>query len=225
MTGSIVLSTEDVVERLRLAIIDRELTPGSVLSQGSLAAGFGVSRIPLREALRTLAAEGLVANRFGRQSVVTELSPEEAAELYDIRLAIEPPLAAAVVDHVSRHRLETLASLVDEMDEAIRSEDRVAFSRANYRFHNDLYRIAGTKHSSRFIVQAMNLTEPYSRVYLHLLHGTARAQAEHRGMVEAIEQGDRGRLKTIIQDHLVGAREALLQQWSSGSLMPDRAPQ
>ena len=225
MNVSLLLSPDQIAENLRSAILDRELPPGMILNQSSLATRFGVSRIPLREALRTLAAEGLITNRPGVGSIVTELTPEDVAELYDIRLAIEPPLAEAIVENSSRKRLASLEQRAGEMERARLSGDRDAFSRANYRFHADLYSMAGTRYVSHFIFMAMNLVEPYSRVYLHVLHRTDRAQTEHLDMLEAIRDGDAARLRSQIETHLLGAREALMHLATFGPTeVPAAAP-
>jgi DNA-binding GntR family transcriptional regulator len=217
MTSSVLVGPDQIAESLRSAILEREFAPGTVLNQGTLAAQFGVSRIPLREALRTLAAEGLITNRPGVGSIVTELTPEDVGELYDIRLALEPPLAESIIDNVSRRQVTQLESRVNEMQAHQASGERAAFSGANYRFHQDLYAIALTRYTRKIIFLVMNLTEPYSRVYLHVLHGMERAQTEHREMLEAISAADAARLRVSIEEHLTGAREALVRLATFGS--------
>ena len=217
MTSSVLVGPDQIAESIRTAILERELAPGTVLNQGSLAAQFGVSRIPLREALRTLAAEGLITNRPGVGSIVTELTPEDVGELYDIRLALEPPLAEAIIDNVSRRQISQLESRVSEMQSHQASGERAEFSAANYRFHQDLYSIPLTRYTRKIIFLVMNLTEPYSRVYLHVLHGMDRAQTEHHEMLEAIRDADAARLRISIQEHLTGAREALVRLATFGS--------
>jgi DNA-binding GntR family transcriptional regulator len=211
MTTSLLIGPDQIAESIRTAILERELAPGTVLNQSSLAGQFGVSRIPLREALRTLAAEGLITNRPGVGSIVTELTPQDVGELYDIRLALEPPLAEAIIENASRKQVHQLEGRVAEMESAQAGDERAAFSRANYRFHQDLYQIAATRYTRNIVFLAMNLTEPYSRVYLHVLHGTDRAQSEHREMLEAIREDDWERLRRSIEAHLSGAREALVR--------------
>ncbi len=211
MTNSMLVGPDQIAESIRTAILERELAPGTVLNQGTLAAQFGVSRIPLREALRTLAAEGLITNRPGVGSIVTELTVQDVGELYDIRLALEPPLADAIIENASRRQITRLEASVTDMESAQASGERAAFSTANYRFHQDLYEIAATRYTRNIVFLAMNLTEPYSRVYLHILHRTDQAQSEHRDMLDAIREGDAARLRDSIQVHLTGAREALVR--------------
>lgn len=218
MTTSVLGGPDQIADSIRAAILERELAPGTILNQGSLASQFGVSRIPLREALRTLAAEGLITNRPGVGSIVTELTPQDVGELYDIRLALEPPLAEAIIDSASRRQLTQLEARVTEMEDHERSGNRSGFSQANYRFHQDLYGIAATRYTQKIIFIVMNLTEPYSRVYLHVLHRTERAQSEHRTMIEAIRDADAPRLRATIEAHLIGARDALVQLAEFGSV-------
>ena len=215
MTGSLLVGPDQIAESIRTAILERELAPGTVLNQSSLAAQFGVSRIPLREALRTLAAEGLVTNQPGIGSIVTELTAHDVRELYDIRLALEPPLAEPIIENASRRQIGELESRIHEM-EAAQASETPEFSRINYQFHQDLYAIATSRHTRQIVFLAMNLTEPYSRVYLHILHGTDRAQSEHHEMLDAIREGNVDRLRSAIEAHLTGAREALIRMATSG---------
>jgi len=210
MTGSLLAGPDQIAESLRTAILERELAPGTVLNQSSLAAQFGVSRIPLREALRTLAAEGLITNRPGAGAIVTELTPQDVRELYDIRLALEPPLAEPIIENASRRQIAHLEMRISEMETAQANEDH-SFARINYQFHHDLYAIAATRYTRQIVFLALNLTEPYSRVYLSILRGADRAQTEHHQMLEAIRQGDAPRLRSAIETHLIGAREALVR--------------
>lgn len=193
---------------VRRLIMQGQLQPGQALNQTELAARLGVSRIPLREALRTLAAEGLVVIETGLGASVTRLAARDALDLYDLRLALEPALAPMIIENAGPRDLKRLRSLSGAM-EACQRTDQQRFSDLNLEFHRGMYEIADKPMYVRFVYNALGAVEPYSRVYLHLLGGAHRAQSEHAGMVEAIAAKDPDRLRHLIERHLIGARDAV----------------
>lgn len=205
---------DDIANLLRRAIGERVLVPGQPLNQDELARRFGVSRIPLREALRTLVGEGLVIMRPGLGALVTELSADEVEELYDLRLALEPPLASAVVAQSRRQDVEDLAGLVERMAQLADGEPE-SWSNLDYAFLRRMYELSGRRHTVRLVIQALNLVEPYSRVHVHVLGWKHRVLEEQVAMVEALRAADALALEKGIttsiaaaQTHLVSAMKA-----------------
>lgn len=200
---------DDIANLLRRAIGERVLVPGQPLNQDELARRFGVSRIPLREALRTLVGEGLVVMRPGLGALVTELSADEVEELYDLRLHLEPPLAAAVVAQASRQDVEELAGLVDRLAE-LAVLDSESWSTLDYAFLRRMYELSGRRHTVRMVVQALNLVEPYARVHAHVLGRRDRVLDEQRGMVQALQAADAPRLTELLHASIDAARTDLV---------------
>ena len=214
---------DEIAIALRRALRERAIRPGEAINQDELARQYGVSRIPLREALRTLVGEGLIIMRPGLGAVVTELQVSEVQELYGLRLQLEPPLAAPVVDHVRRRDAQDLAALVETMGglEQEQSEER---SGLNYRFHRRLYELSEQKHAVRLVVQVLNLVEPYARVHAHVLGSRPRMQQERVAMVDALRDGDVATLETLLRDSIDGARAELVASMGEGPitrLLPD----
>jgi DNA-binding GntR family transcriptional regulator len=203
------LRPEDIASLLRRAIRQRVLPPGQALNQDDLAKRFGVSRIPLREALRTLAGEGLIVIRPGIGAVVTELSAQEVEELYDLRLLLEPTLVAAAARQCRRQDVEELASLVRRMDE-LAGKDAEAWSNLNYTFHRRLNELSGRRHTVRLIVQVLNLIEPYSRVHAHVLGSLAEAQEQHHRLLAAVADGDPEKLRRLVEAGIQATKERLI---------------
>lgn len=200
---------DDIASLLRRAIGERLLVPGQPLNQDELARRFGVSRIPLREALRTLVGEGLVVMRPGLGALVTELSADEVEELYDLRLHLEPPLAPAVVAQASRQDVEELAGLVDRLaDLAVRNSE--SWSALDYAFLRRMYELSGRRHTVRMVVQALNLVEPYARVHAHVLGRRDRVIEEQRAMVRALRAADAGGLTGVLRESIDAARTDLV---------------
>lgn len=201
---------QDIAATLRAAIREGHLAPGDELNQEELATQFGVSRIPLREALRILSGEGLVTLKHGRGALVTKLDVREVEELYELRLRLEPPLAEEIIASASRVDYQKLRHIGDEM-RAIAKEDPSHWSELNYEFHSLMYSMIGKPQTMRIVSQLLNLVEPYSRVYVYLLSASDRVEREHEVMLKAIREGDDEELRSSIQLHLEGAREELVK--------------
>ncbi len=201
---------EEIAAALRRAVRERDIPPGRAMNQDELARQFGVSRIPLREALRTLVGEGLVVMKPGLGAVVTELRPAEVQELYGLRLQLEPPLAQDIIDHVRRRDVEDLAAAVERLASGDRT-DPEEWSSARYRFNRRLYEISDRRHAVRLVTQVLNLVEPYARVDAHVLGSWARTHAAHVAMVGALRDGDAQALETLVRESISAERSELLE--------------
>ena len=205
---------DDIAVALRTALRERVFRPGQALNQDELARRFGVSRIPLREALRTLVGEGLVVMKPGLGAVVTELSASEVGELYGLRLQLEPPLAAFVVEHVRKRDVDELSRTVDSMADLApaRSEE---WSSLNYTFLRRLYELSERPHTLRLVVQVLNLVEPYARVHAHVLGQRSLMLGQRQATVQALRAGEPDRLRTLIEQSIEVARTQLLASMSA----------
>jgi DNA-binding GntR family transcriptional regulator len=212
---------EEIAGVLRRAIRERVLGPGEVLNQDQLARRFGVSRVPLREALRTLAGEGLVVMKPGLGSVVTELEPDEINELYELRLHLEPPLAPAIVEHARRVDVDVLASTVDSMQQLAEGKSE-EWSTLNYGFHRRLYELSERRHFVRLVVQVLNLVEPYARVHAHVIGSRSRMQDQRLQMVAALRASDSATLRSLLVESIATARAELIASMRNGP--PDSDP-
>lgn len=200
---------DDIANALRAALRERVFRPGQALNQDELARRFGVSRIPLREALRTLVGEGLVVMKPGLGAVVTELSAPQVEELYGLRLQLEPPLAPYVVERVRKRDVDELARMVESMADLapMRSDE---WSSLNYTFLRRLYELSERGHTLRLVVQVLNLVEPYTRVHAHVLGQRSLMLEQRRATVEVLRTGDPDRLRTLIAESIEAARAELL---------------
>jgi DNA-binding GntR family transcriptional regulator len=202
----------DIADALRAAIVDGVYPPGHRLVQEELADRFGVSRIPLREAIRTLVGEGLLRSAPGRGTFVTSLDLAEIDEIYDLRRLVEPSFAEHVVQRVSRIDVARLTSMAEKMDR-IDELGADAWSRVNFAFHLDMYRLAGLPMRYEVISRLYHQLEPYSRFYVHGTHAHERVQAEHKAMVGALADGDAAALAEQIHDHIDGGQQGLRASW------------
>jgi DNA-binding GntR family transcriptional regulator len=208
------LAVESVVDRvyavLRARILAGELEPGRRLRQEALAEQLGVSRTPLREALRRLSSEGLVEIRPHHGAAVTPFSPDDMAAGYMARLLLEPPAA----------RLAATARLpadVARMRDAIATHRRHATSEgafaANRSFHLAVTAASGNPFLSRFAEQiwAAPLSSAiYSRQAAPAARVLADA-AEHEAIADAVEAGDGDAAEALMREHIDAARVAFLE--------------
>lgn len=201
------MQVDELTSTLRQGIREGVLQPGQALLQEELAKRFNVSRIPVRDALLTLAAEGLVRNRPGGGLAVSQLEAHEVEELYDLRLMLEPALAEHVVHSASPRAIREWRALAQRL----RGIDPAGpqWVEQNYRFHLAMYEAAGREHTLRLIRSLLDLTTPYSRLFISSLHQGDAVHDEHDAMVDAIEAGDVERLRTTIEAHLRATRESV----------------
>src|SRR3954471_6730482 len=134
---------EEVAELLRQRIFRRELEPGSWIDELKLAEEYGISRKPLREALKVLAAEGLVTMKVRRGAYVTEVSEQDLADVYHLLALLESDAAGVVAERASDAELAELRAIHDELEAAAADRDR--FFAINERFHMRVLEIAGNR--------------------------------------------------------------------------------
>ncbi|HEX9835162.1 MAG TPA: GntR family transcriptional regulator, partial [Mycobacterium sp.] len=156
-------SAARIAAQLRVEILHGDVAPGSKLAQAGLADRFGVSRIPVRDALAILAGEGLVQPLSNATAIVTGMSVEELQELYDLRLSIEPRTTEIAVPNVGRADILYMRRQLAIMAEPVDGRTWLA---ANTEFHAAVYRRANRPRTIELIEQLRRLTDRY--VYLHL---------------------------------------------------------
>jgi len=205
--------THQVVERLRAAILSGQLAGGHVLRQEELAAQLGVSRIPVREALRQLDAEGFVHLHPHRGATVAALSPEEAIEIYDIRAALETQALRLAVPYITPAILHEAAALLDEIDAAT---DIAHWAELNWRFHMLLYAPANRPRLLELIKQLHDNVSRYLRSAVAMeksLDAHSRpSQKQHRALLAACKKKDVELAASILQDHLTATGPKLAKQ-------------
>jgi DNA-binding GntR family transcriptional regulator len=204
--------------RLRDDVLLGRLRPGEMLSQVRLAQRLGISRTPLREAMRRLVAEGLVAGDFNRRMRVSDLSLEDFDQIYAMRLALEPVAVRAAVPSLTETRRAAVASAVDAMDDALAADDMERFREHHRAFHVGVYAGAGER-IERALRDLWDHSERYRRVYLHADLATGRgasperlerSQSEHREILAAVLDRDAERAVGATTAHLRRTLDSVL---------------
>jgi DNA-binding GntR family transcriptional regulator len=197
---------------LREKILRGEIGEGEQLRQDALAAEYGVSRIPLREALRQLEAEGLVSFFPHRGAVVSTLSVAEIAELFEIRALIEPDILKRAIPKLTPEHIDRAEELIEASRIVFQHESDVGrWGELNWKFHSTLYAPA-MRPRSMAVIEKLNINiDRYLRIHLLLTRGTARAIIEHRAILEACRGKQSGLATKMLKRHILEAGVSLVQ--------------
>ncbi len=197
---------QEVADRLRQQIYSRALEPGSWIDEMKLAQAFGISRTPLREALKVLAVEGLVTMKLRRGAYVTEVSRDDVAQVYHLLALLESDAAAAAAERADDAQRAQLAQLHARLEKQVRQRD--AFFATNEQFHMALLQIAGNRWA-RQIVDDLRKVMKLNRHHSLFKRGRlADSLAEHRALMQAIEARDAARARELMRAHFEHGLEA-----------------
>ncbi len=191
----------EVLAELRRAIVSGGVPPGSLIPLDDVAAYFGVSLIPVREALKTLLGEGLLEHQPRLGYTVTALSSAELGELYMVRGALESVALGAAVKHATPEDHERASLVHAQLDAAVAANDPVRFQRASRAFHEALLAPSRMPRLLHMIDVAWNLTEPVQTMMRATDDERAEMRADHERMLSAFVAGDAERLTTLAQSH------------------------
>lgn len=210
--GSATVSS--LYERLRAAILDGEFRPGGALAEGVLAEAYGVSRTPIREALGRLEHDGVLERR-GRQLTIRETTPEEVLEIYDCRIVLEGMAAEWAANMRTDYDLASMARTHRAMAE-LTERSPSAMTLTNSAFHLSMWR--GSHNST--LVDLLERLEIHIRRYPEPTVSQPgrweQALDEHTALMQAIENRDAARARTLGADHMAAARDLRLSMIRSG---------
>jgi len=207
---------EEVAELLRQRIYAHELEPGAWIDEQAVAAEFGISRTPMREALKVLASEGLVRLEPRRGCYVAELSEQDLDEIFPVMALLEGRVAfeaAAKLTDADLARLETLHKALEKHAAA---NDADHFFEANQAFHSALQEIAGNRWLKQMIDDARRVIKLTRRDSLRLEGRLRQSLIEHRAILQALRERNPDAAGRCMHDHLLSGRAALAKLQSSG---------
>jgi DNA-binding GntR family transcriptional regulator len=189
-----------VADALRASILAGDYQPGERIRQEVLAERYGASRVPVREALRTLEAEGLVTLVANTGAWVSRISLAECDEMYQIRERIEPLLLRFNLSLLSAADVAELDRLATAMEEA----DVEEFLALDRRFHLSCYALAPTSVLGDLVIQLWNRTQHYRRAFTRVFRseGDRSVHHEHHLLVAAIRRGDADEAERVLSGHI-----------------------
>jgi DNA-binding GntR family transcriptional regulator len=201
----------EVAGLVRDMIIAGDLAAGEKIPEAALCARFGVSRTPLREALKVLAAEGLIALTPNRGAAVAKITPEEIEELFPVMGALEALAGEMACARLAPSDLARVERLHDTMAARYRRGDWTAYSKANRAIHEALFEIAGNATLSALYQQLM--------IRIHAVRFVARKSAarwreavdDHERMMEALRRRDGAALAAVLREHLRHKADAMYE--------------
>lgn len=215
--------TSAVADKLREQIIRGEMPEGTQLRQDAIASQYEVSRIPVREALRQLDAEGLITIIPNRGAVVPALSPDDIEELFSIRALLEPEVLKLSIPHLTEEDLSKAKAVLRKFVDELRHEEHLSsWGRLNWQFHSTLYSRANQPRFMSIIRNVNNSGERYTRLQLYLTQGMKRANEEHHQLLELCRTQEARSAGKLLREHILHAgqslKEVLQQKRAAGSL-------
>ena len=195
---------ESLVAPLREMILQGELRPGEKVPEEQLCERFGVSRTPIREALKVLAAEGVLQILPHRGAIVARITEGQIEELFPIMASLERLAGALACARATDADIARVRALHDKMMECFENGDEVDYLKHNRLIHESFFEIAGNVTLSAFYQQILTRIHACRFVVRKSREHWANAVSEHCEMIEALEARDGARLATLLEIHVTG---------------------
>jgi DNA-binding GntR family transcriptional regulator len=200
-----------LAEELRLQLADDivrgALEPGAALDETELAQRFGVSRTPVREAIRQLAASGLVETRAHRGAVVAQPDARQVAGMFEVMAELEALCAGYSAERMTAAERQALAELHEKLRMLSHIGDPESFHELNETFHNAIYAGSHNPHLVEITLATRRRVQPYRRAQFRNAGRLAKSWAEHDQVVTAISRGDRAGAANAMRAHIKTVRE------------------
>ncbi|NHC07946.1 GntR family transcriptional regulator [Azonexus fungiphilus] len=208
---------QEVAERLRQRIFAHELTPGTWIDEQKLAEQYGISRTPLREALKVLASEGLVELKPRRGCYVTEISRQDLDDIFPLMAMLEARCAFEAVKRARSADLAELKAIHEQLESAARDGRIDAFFEANQEFHKKIQALSGNRWLLS-VIQDLRKVLKLSRLHSLSLEGRLQQSLdEHRAILASMLSGDAAKSEKLMLDHIQSGREALARMDSQAT--------
>ncbi len=177
---------EDVADLIREKIFSHELTPGSWIDEKSLTTQFGISRTPLREAIKVLASEGLITMKIRRGAYVTEVDMNEIAQIFQVIALLEGNACKVVAITATDQQLELLDGIHLRLERAAADRDVDRFFELNQEFHDKIQEISGNRWMRKVITDLRQILKLQRRNSLTKLGRLEQSLQEHRQILSAL---------------------------------------
>jgi DNA-binding GntR family transcriptional regulator len=216
-SNSLAAIVQREVERM---IVSGDLAAGERINEQHLATRLGVSRGPVREALRALERTGLVQSITNLGTFVRKVGIEEVSEMYDMRAVVFGFACARLADRATDKQKKTLNALVEEMDAAIAAGDSSEYYRLNLRFHDLVMEFSGHKRAEEIYQALVREAHLFRQRSLQPVASMQESNAEHAAIVAAVRAGDAAAARRESEDHHFGGK----RRWLATLTPSDREP-
>jgi phosphonate utilization transcriptional regulator len=205
--NSLASAAQQEIERM---ILEGQIAPGAKLTEAWLSDRLGVSRGPIREAFRRLEEAGLVRQQKNRGVFVRDVPHDEAAEIYDLRAVMDELVGRRLAESVTPAQIKVLRSLVERMEQAVRTDDRDAYHMLNLQFHDRLVEFAGNRKMAAIYSKLVKELSLFRRRNLLERGVLPHSAAEHRAILRAIASGNADQAGRAMYDHVMESKQRAL---------------
>ena len=199
-------ASEVIAKHLRDAIVAGDIAEGEPIRQDDVASLFNVSKIPVREALKRLEAEGLVMFQRNKGAVVTRISEPELAQMFEVRILLEDKVLRLAIPNMTE---ETFAHAESICEEFVGEVDVGHWAELNWKLHACLYEPAQRPFLVSLIRSIHDKLERYLRMQMSLSEGKDRADYEHRAIIDACRAGNVDHAAALLDEHITGVCSSL----------------
>ena len=200
-----------ITDQLRQAILDGTYPAGAQLRQDALGEAYGVSRIPVREALFQLEAEGLVRIVPQKGAIVSELSLDEINDVFDLRVLLEPRMLQQSAPHFSADDFAALDAIQRRFEAAIADGDRSEWGQINAEFHVAMYVNARQPRTQNIVTALLQTSDRYTRMQLSTVEAMGTAEKEHAELIALCRDGKIDDACGFLAQHIEAVRSDLLR--------------
>ncbi|RCS23070.1 GntR family transcriptional regulator [Phyllobacterium salinisoli] len=199
-----------LLEAIRQGILSGSYVAGTQLRQDALAESFGVSRIPIREALFQLEAEGLVRISPQKGAVVSDLSRNEIDDVFELRILLEPRLLLASAPKLTEEDFQRLNDLHEDYIKAISENTVNDYGRLNAELHLAMYHRADMPRTQQIVASLLQTSDRYTRIQLSNAAAMQRAMEEHAELIHLCRSGRIDRAARFLAEHVAAVRDDLV---------------
>lgn len=201
---------EIIFRQLEGMILSGKIQPGERINESKLSNLLGVSRAPIREALRLLASNGILEIRANRGMFVRDLQIKEVEELYDIRAALDVLAGERAAERIDEEHLQVLNKWMQEMAVCVEANDTDAYYRANIAFHAAIVEISGNANLLSIYEGVCKQMSLFRRISLSLPGQLSLSLQRHKKIVDAVKSKESAKAANVMRNHTLEAKKALL---------------
>lgn len=199
-----------IADELKHLIYTGEIEPGERINEAALALRMGISRGPIREAIRILAGLGIVTSVVNKGVFVRKITVREMLEIYELRALVFGFAAQRAAENITDEHRAEFQRLLTKMDEATEANDSGHYYDLNLDFHALILRLSGNGRAQLAYIDYVNELHLYRRRYFNAPGNMRKSNAEHRLIYEAIASGSASKAKTMAERHVLAGRQRLL---------------